>query len=121
MMIRFIKGESFYDKPLVSYATWHLPEDSIFKPSSAVDIDAKVSMYTLTLAAIIPSSNDSFGVMIMSNWSLVVAATAFLIAVLSFVLGMRFGRRSVMASRAGIALVGAEMQLLAPTGNYGSI
>jgi hypothetical protein len=123
MMIRFLKGESFYDKSLVSYAGWHLPEDPMFKPStpSASDIEAKVSISSLKLAAILPMSNNSFGVMIMSNWSFVVVTIAFIVAVLSFVLGMRVGRRSVMTSRAGSKVVGAEMQSLAQTGNYGSI
>jgi len=53
---------------------------------------------------------------------LVVAVIALIVAVTSFVLGMRVGQRSGMASsRAGYAVVGAEMQTLAPSGDYGSI
>jgi hypothetical protein len=126
MMIRFLKGEDFYDKPLVSYAASHLPEDQPFKPDAA-DIEAKVSIDAL--ASVLPAAHrlsgdvPSFGMsMIMSNGSFIVAAIALLVAVSSFVLGMRVGQRNGMASsRAGFAVVGAEMQTLSPTYNYGSI
>ena len=123
MMIRFLKGEDFYDKPLVSYAATHLPEDLPYKPDAAADIEVKVSMTVLPMKNGLSSDMPSFGMsMLMSDGSLVVAVIALIVTVTSFVLGMRVGQRSGMASsRAGYTVVGAEMQTLAPTGDYGSI
>jgi hypothetical protein len=116
MMIRFLKGDSFHDRPLASYSSWHLPEDPVYEGPTVDEMrQSKVSMTaTLSLA-------EGFGGtlsrgMIMTVGCIVIA----LLVVTAFVLGMKVGRKS--AGRVvDSTMCLTERSLLKVDDNYGSI
>lgn len=111
MMIRFLKAESFHDRPLVSYSSWHLPEDPTYEPPPAIG-STKESMVSEGSSGMAP-----FGTM-MSAGCIVIAIA--MLVVTAFVTGMWVGRKT--AEQGGVTATGrTEMQPLKEDDNYGSI
>ena len=137
MMIRFLRGESFHDRPLVSYSSWHLPEEedpTNAPPSTAIPPTREGSMVgelllrqsiVSTTKTTLPSAGgtSNSGTVppgtTMSAGS-VLAAMALLVAT-AFSLGMWVGGRAVAPGGGGTTGRREMRPLKEEDCNYGSI
>ena len=128
MMIRFLKGESFHDRPLVSYSSWHLQEDPTYEPPPAIDptkesLVDELRQPNVSTTKKFPLSEGSSGGMVplgmMVSAGCIVIAITMLVAT-AFVTGMWVGRKTA-ARGGGTATDRTEMMPLKEDDNYGSI
>jgi hypothetical protein len=117
MMIRFLRGESFHDRPLVSYSSWHLPEEvgELLLRQSIVS----TTKTTLPSAGGTSNSGTVPPGTTMSAVS-VLAAMALLVAT-AFSLGMWVGGRAVAPGGGGTTGRREMRPLKEEDCNYGSI
>ena len=134
MMIRFLRGESFHDRPLVSFSSWHLPEEDLTNvpPPTVIPPTRKGSMVgellrqsivsptktTLPSAGRSNSGTAPPGTTVSAGSVLVAMA---LLVVSAFSLGMWMGGRAVAPGGGGTTGWREMRPLKEEDGNYGSI
>lgn len=114
MLTRFLKGQDFHDRPLVSYAGSHLPDEELSAPTtndhhkeSSVADEPKQSEF----------SAEPVKPKVMSVGTVVLIVV--LIASAAFVLGVWVARRTMVSPN--LAERSVEVQPLKERDNYGSI
>ena len=126
MLIRFLKGESFHDRPLTTFSSWHLQDDPTDK-YYLVTATTKEPMINqlgiskvLTTETVLLAGGSNALLSQATMMSAVSIAIVLLLVITAFVLGIRVGRKS---KEPGVNsnMYRAERTLLKMNGNYVSM
>ncbi len=122
MFTRFLKGESFHDRPLISFSSSHLPEEEVTtahgQKESVVD-ELQQSTFSIK-----PSLEEVSGILnrstVSNGFNGATVANVVSTACVAFVLGIWVSRKTIVSATKVTTSSPAELQPL-HADHYGSI